>query len=181
MLFSKQTISDTMLPSISLCNSPLKTLDTICYLGVHIDEKLKFTNQAEHIRGKLNMHKAISRRINNFLPLIPSKIYYFSLIQSQILYGLVVWGGALFVNQSLNDLQSKQDKIVKALFCKFFPTKSLNEVYNLVNIPTINQLYKIRVSTYLYEILKTNKYPQLRSSTETLIFNHNYNTRNNTV
>ena len=71
MLFSKQTISDTMLPSISLCNSPLKKLDTICYLGVHIDEKLKFTNQAEHIRGKLNMHKAISRRINNFLPLIP--------------------------------------------------------------------------------------------------------------
>ena len=85
------------------------------------------------------------------------------------------------MNRSLNDLQNIQDKIVKALFCKFFPTKSLNEVYNLVNIPTINQVYKILVSTYLYEILKTNKYPQLRSSTESLIFNHNYNTRNNTL
>ena len=44
--------------------------------SVHINENLKFSNQAEHIRSKLNMHKSISRRINNKLPLIPAKIYY---------------------------------------------------------------------------------------------------------
>ena len=127
------------------------------------------------------MHKSISRRINNKLPLIPAKIYYFSLIHSQILYGLVVWGGALMVNNALNDLQDKQDKIVRALFSKNFPRKSLREVYIALNISNIKVSYKIRVSLYLFDILYTDKFPQLKSSTEALIFNHGYNTRKNNL
>ena len=127
------------------------------------------------------MYKSISRRINNELPLIPAKIYYFSLIQSQILYGLAVWGGALFINETHKDLQDKQDKIVRTLFTRFFPRKGLNEVYTQLNIPTIKQLYEIHSSLYLFDIINTDQFPELKASTNELIFNHGYNTRKNTL
>ena len=78
------------------------------------------------------------------------------------------------------NLQDKQDKIVRALFSKFFPRKR-KEIYIAMNISNIKVSYKIRVSLYLFDILYTNKFPQLKSSTEALIFNHGYNTRKNTL
>ena len=181
MIFSNSSASQNINPSIYLCGKTLKKLQSSCYLGVHIDDKLKFRTQAEHIRSKLVMYKSISRKINNKLPLIPSKIFYFSLIQSQILYGLAVWGGTLFANDAHKDLQIKQDKIVKTLFSKFFPRKPLNELYKTVNIPTIKQLYKIHISLYLFDIINTEKFPQLKASINELIFNHPYNTRKNSL
>ena len=66
--------------------------------------------------------------MTNKLPLIPAKIYYFSLTHSQMLYGWVARDGPLMVNDAFNDLQGKQDKIVTALFSKIFPKKSLKEI-----------------------------------------------------
>ena len=124
MIFSNNPPKDDIIPTIKLCNKPLKKVDSVCYLGVHIDEKLKFTKHASEIRSKLNMYKSIARKINNNLTLVPSKIYYFSIVQSRIIYGIAVWGGILFVNDSFKDLQDKQDKIIRALFAKFSPGKS---------------------------------------------------------
>ena len=182
MIFAKNP-SNTNQPTvtINLSNTPLKKVDSVCYLGVLIDEKLKFTKQADEIRNKLNMYKSISRKINNKVTFIPSKIFYFSLVQSRILYGLPVWGGALFVNEACKDLQDKQDKIIRALFSKFFPRKSLRDIYSELRIPTIKQLYKIYCSFYFYDILNTNKFPQIKSSTVELLFNHQYNTRKNSL
>ena len=181
MIFSNSTIPRATEPKISMCGTSLKRQETACYLGVYIEEDLKFKKQAEHIRGKLIMYKSISRRINNELPIIPAKIYYFSLIQSQVLYGLTVWGGALFTNENHKDLQDKQDKIVRSLFAKFFPRKSLNEVYVELNILTIKQLYKIHTSLYLYDIINSDKFPELKASTNELMFNHAYNTRKHSL
>ena len=181
MIFSNSPVTNTDLPAINLCNEPLKKVDSVVYLGVHIDAKLKFKDQADFLRGKLNTHKAIARRVNNKLTLIPAKIYYFSLIQSYILYGLPVWGGALFVNGAHDDLQAKQDKIIRSLFSKYFPRKTLNDVYKTLNIPKIKQLYKIHVSIYIYDIINTNLFPQLKAATNALIFKHDYNTRRNSL
>ena len=181
MIFAKNPSSTHPSVTINLCKTPSKKVDTVCYLGVFIDEKLKFTKQADEIRNKLNMYKSISRKINNKLTLIPSKIFYFSLVQSRILYGLAVWGGALFVNDAFKDLQDKQDKIIRALFAKFFPRKNLQDLYSELCIPKIKQLYKIHCSFYFYDILNTDKFPQIKSSTTELLFNHRYDTRRNSL
>ena len=181
MIFSNYSLSNDDIPIIKLCDKPLKRVNTTSYLGIQIDDKLKFNKQADEIRQKLNMYKSISRKINDKLTLVPAKIYYFSLVQSHILYGLVVWGGALFVNNALKDLQDKQDKIIRALFAKFFPHKSLTDICIELKILNIKQLYKAYVSLYFYDILNTNKYPQIKSSTNELLFNHSYNTRKNSL
>ena len=181
MIFSNNPSQHDTIPTIKRCNKPLKKVVSVCYLGVHIDEKLKFTKHANEIRMKLNMYKSISRKINNSLTLVPAKIYYFSLVQSRIIYGIPVWGGVLFVNESFKDLQDKQDKIIRALFAKFFPRKELSEIYIQLNIPKIKQLYKIYASLYFYDIINTDKYPQIKASTTELLFSHNYNTRKNSL
>ena len=181
MIFSNNPPKDDIIPTITLCNKPLKKVDTVCYLGVQIDEKLKFNKHAIEIRLKLNMYKSISRKINNSLTLVPAKIYYFSIVQSRIIYGIAVWGGVLFVNDSFKDLQDKQDKIIRALFAKFFPRRDLNEIYIELNIHKIKQLYKIYASLYFYDIINTDKYPQIKASTTELLFNHAYNTRKNSL
>ena len=118
MIFSNNPPKDDIIPTIKHCNKPLKKVESVCYLGIHIDEKLKFTKHASEIISKLNMYKSIGRKINNNLTLVPSKIYYFSIVKSRIIYGIAVWGGILFVNDSFKDLQDKQEKIISALFAK---------------------------------------------------------------
>ena len=66
-------------------------------------------------------------------------------------------------------------------FAKFFPRKELSEIYIQLNIPKIKQLYKIYASLYFYDIINTDKYPQIKASTTELLFSHNYNTRKNSL
>ena len=177
MLFSRTKINNLNLPSLEIGGKVLKKVSSYKYLGILIDEKLKFSDHCKLIRGKLNMHKSICKKVNNSMSFVASKIYYFSLIQSHLIYGLPVWGGALIVNNFFADLQLKQDKIIELLFKKYFPRMSLFEIYRTLNIPKIVQLYKIYTSTYIFEILRSDKFPQIKTITNELYFNHNYNTR----
>ena len=84
ILFSNHNLANTILPDIKLCNSSIKKVEALSYLGINLDDKLKFENHALILSNKLNMHKSIARKINNKLSLIASKIYCFSIIQSKI-------------------------------------------------------------------------------------------------
>ena len=148
-------------------NPPLEIqgVRKIKYLGIVIDQHLKWTDHVEYLTNKVRklIHKFyILREFLNAKLLLQ---VYRSLVESIFRYGLIVWGGAYKTN--LHTLNVIQNYILKIIFKKnrLYPTDGLysNE------IGKINFLYVHLSCSFLHK----------RKNLQTPL-QHNYSTRQNT-
>ena len=68
---------------------------TVKYLGVLIDHKLKWSTRIHHLLLQLSRYSGIFYRIRNLIPFKVSKMLYYCFIYSRIKYGIVSLGNAL--------------------------------------------------------------------------------------
>ena len=73
----------------------------IKYLGILIDSKLSWKHHISELSKKLNRATAILAKLRNFVTKNSLKSLYFSLFQSYLSYGCLVWGFAKieFINK----------------------------------------------------------------------------------
>ena len=91
-------------------------------------------------------------------------------------YCIGVWGGVSQCTSRCDDISRIHRKIVKNLFSKFFINSRC--IFRETRILKIDDIYKLTAASYMYNILKHNKYPTLRSSLYMSYPSHNYHTRN---
>ena len=65
------------------------------FLGIWIDDSLTWNTHTEKLLCKLKRNKQLLKNCKNLLNVHSKKILYFAQIQSNITYGLVVWGNML--------------------------------------------------------------------------------------
>ena len=64
------------------------------YLGVFIDEHLKWDAQLQHINKKITKNIGILIKLRHFVPVSTLKQLYYTLIYPYLTYGLMSWGTA---------------------------------------------------------------------------------------
>ena len=62
------------------------------YLGLLIDNKLNFQTHIALLEKKVSRAVGIVSEVKQFLPLVILRQLYFTLIHSQLIYGLIIWG-----------------------------------------------------------------------------------------
>lgn len=148
---------------LSLKIKDIQQTDSTKYLGIIIDEKLKWECHIHHVVKKLRktIYKFVQLRNVASKKLITA--VYYALIQSQLIYGIASWGGA-FLN-TIEKLNVIQRKILKIIHKKpnRFPTV---ELFKLANVLTINQLFIKEAITTIHN--KKRDLPAIE---------HNYDTR----
>lgn len=141
----------------------VKQTEVTKYLGVIIDEKLKWESHIQYTLQKLRktIYKFVQLR-NIANPKLLKTVYY-ALVQSQLQYGITAWGGAF--QNTIDKLNVIQRRILKIIHKKpnTFPTSTLFEVSNVL---TVKQLF---VKESILQVYKN------RNSMETV--NHNHTTR----
>ena len=165
-------------PQLFIGTDPIKEVDSFKYLGIHVDTRLKFHAQINHLKGKLSQLCGVSFRLSKFLDFQSAKNMYNSCIYSVLSYCIGVWGGVSQCTSRCDGISRIHKKIVKNLFSKFFI--NCRCIFRETRILKIDDIYKLTAATYMYSILKHNKYPTLRSSLDMSYPSHNYHTRNNT-
>ena len=91
----------------------LKEVDFAKYLGVLIDNKLKWTQQIEAINLKLSKGTGLLAKIRHFVPRSVLRSLYYSFINSYIEYNLLNWGMASDTN--LNTVTKKVNKAIRII------------------------------------------------------------------
>ena len=142
------------------------------YLGVIMQDNLKWNSHIQHITNKISKASYILVKIRHYVDLFSLKMLYNSLIKPHLNYCMSVWGGA--PKSVLRPLITLQKKIVRIMTHSNFDHPSA-PLFLKLNILPFKQLYEYNISNLMHKIhnnLITGEY-NLTLLTKT----HNYNTR----
>ena len=163
--------------NIKLNNSSIVKINSCVYLGIHIDDRLKWNIHVDSIYNGLVKYTSIFFKLRFILPSDVLKNMYFSLVHSRLLYGIEIYGNAdLCVIDKLIKLNNR---LLRTLQGKpmDYPVYRLYMNYDTLPIPV---LYKFKVLKFMFMF---NHHKSLLPSVfhdyfHTNSFVHQYNTRN---
>lgn len=138
------------------------------FLGLHIDRNLDWTGHIDHVARKVSTGLYVLRRMVYTCSLETLKTIYFSLIQSHVQFGLVVYGSTTANNLNrILKLQKQALRIILGLKWK----ESVKGAFSRLEIPTVHSLY---IFETVMLVINSNLVGQNHN-------NHAYNTRNNHI
>jgi len=73
-------------------NSKVNVNNACKYLGMIVGNKLDFNIHIQALETKLSRSVGILCKLQHVLPLSTLRTFYFALIQSHLLYGVLLWG-----------------------------------------------------------------------------------------
>ena len=177
LLFQKQGHSEKI--HIRVDNITIQNTHETKFLGIWLDEHLKWTTHIHKLILKLTRNTNLLKYNQHLMPTHTKKLVYHSHIASHLYYGLLLWGNNASENQ-LNKLQKLQNKCLKHLLPKETPlnaSKRLNiltirDMLKLVNLKFAYKLANKQLPTRIITICQED------SRKNTLLPKHHYNTRN---
>lgn len=133
------------------CSQTISMKDGVKYLGVYIDKHLKYDAHVNYVTHKIRktIHKFYQLR--EFLSFKLLKIMYQTLIESIIMYGLVVWGAAC--DSCLHPLKITQKFIIKILMKKNKRYPS-NLLFREAGLFSVRKLYIKSVAKFMRNSIK---------------------------
>lgn len=136
------------------------------FLGVVLDEKLKFSQHITHVSSKISKSIGILYKLRNYLPLSTMKSLYYSFVYPYLMYANLVWGSTYPCH--LRSLELLQKKVIRIINCANFLDHT-NELFLRNSILKLNDINLFLTALYMFN----NKNSPRFSS------NHDYNTRLN--
>jgi hypothetical protein len=131
------------------CN-PITTVDSVKYLGCHIDSHLKWNVHIMHVCRCVSKGIAMLKVVHKLFPLHIKLQIYYAFVYSYIIYCITVWGNAS--NIYTNNLFVLQKCSLRLLIneTKFAHTKPIAHKLGLL---LLNDIYIARCANIMYEIL----------------------------
>ena len=175
MLFSTEKMSANKF-SLTIRGEKINRTPVAKYLGLLIDEKLKFDVHVKHVCKKLSQICGIFCYLRHYICKKTLLMLYYSLVNSHILYGILVWDST---NHSiLQQLQVLQSKIMR-IICNVRKNELVknNTLYHELKLLKVKDIYHLEMAKFMY-LFHHNKLPnrfnQYFTSTKTV---QKYNTR----
>lgn len=157
--------------------SKIDRVNNTKYLGVIIDESLKWKEHIIYLNNKLRKILPKFYQIRNIAREEIKRTLYYGLVKSNLRYGITVWGSAY--DNAIHPLEIIQKTLIKILYKKnrYYPTDqlfretklmSIRQIYyfeslNFIHLhsscfETITANYSTRVQTYKqFKLPKPNK------------------------
>lgn len=158
-------------------NHPIEKVSSFKYLGLHIEESLKWNTHINELTKKLSPLIGVLRRLNKCTPHYLLRSIYFAHIHSKLMYLCPVWGSSAPAYR-INDLQIIQNKAIRNIFYRdyYINNISTDEIYKKHHILKINEMITYETTLFFYKIDNghaKSSFHLVRSSDI-----HNHNTRN---
>jgi hypothetical protein len=139
----KLTIDGVLLNKVPHCK----------YLGVILDDELKWDKHVDFIYNKLTKFTSIFYKLRFTVPIkILYKLYY-AFVYPLISYGIEIYANAS--NASLDKLIKMNNKILRIILNKNFETPNL-ELYRIVNVLPINLLHEFKLLELIFKFQYSN-------------------------
>lgn len=140
-------------------------VDSLKYLGVIIDNRLKWDKHAQHTAKRLRMTLYKYRRLRRLLSMDTLRQVYFAITQTIIEYGLLAWGGAYAVH--LMPVEVALRSVLRVAMSRPFRYPSAL-LYTDLDVPTLTNLYIKQLLLFRYKHSHTTDF-----------INHGLSTRQN--
>ena len=135
----------------------LEQKDNVKYLGVLIDQHLKWNYHISNISKKISRGVGILSKLCNFMDTDLLKTIYFCLVYSHVSYGIHAWGSACnSESEKINILIKKAARIMTGN--RYFqiygetsgPLPSAEPLYKELNILKFHDIFDLNVAKFIY-------------------------------
>jgi hypothetical protein len=135
---------------ITVDNMELNKVSACKYLGVTLDEELKWKNHIDSVYGKLIKFVGIFYKLRNKLPSVTLQTIYYAFVHPNILHGIEIYVNTHFTY--LEKLIKLNNKILRILQFKSLSTP-IAELYLNYNTLPIVGLHKMQLLTLAHKYL----------------------------
>lgn len=149
-------------PTIITGTEKLEIVESITFLGIELDNQLKWKCQINKLQNKLSKQCYAIRILKTIVSKKTLKITYHGLFESHMSYGIIFWGNCSNYKRIFK-LQKKVIRIMQNLK----PKKSCRKHFKSLRIMTLPNLYLYKLILFIKNNIQT--FP---------IHNHNHSTRN---
>ena len=98
--------------------TPLEVKSECKFLGVNLDNKLKFSNHLKFLTSKLSKSAGIFYKLNKFTPLETLHSVYYGLVYPYLSYCNIAWGTTF--QSHLETLNRLQKRIIRLIHCESY-------------------------------------------------------------
>ena len=142
-------------PYIHIDGDAVKQINSCKYLGVYIDDRLKFQPHIDHLERKLAQYCGISYRLRNHFNYNTARKFYYSCVYSTFTYCLSVWGGVSQCTSRCERIIKLQKRVVSNLFTKYFLEG--NDIFKSAKLLKFGDAYKLKVAIYMFRMTKSGE------------------------
>ena len=165
MVFSHNNIPDD--PKISVRNVDIGRVHKTSFLGINIDDQLKFSYHVDSVARKLSRSAGAIYRMSSIAPASVLLTLYYSLFYPHVIYGITVWGNSSEGN--MNKISRFHNRIMR-LFAQITDENS----FKLLNIRGV---YKYFTLITFYKYVNNKTYPFFSNILSELVPTHSHTTR----
>jgi len=179
IFLSKYISARTVSLNLYINNQKINRVLSCKYLGVIIDEFLKWNVHIDYVCKKLIKFTSIFYKIRNIIPRACLLQLYYAFIHPHVVYGIEVYANTC---KAYSDkLYKLNNKLLRILLNKKLNTPTL-ELYTDVNVLPLPLLHEFQVLILVHKCLYSiNLLPIIFHNYFTVNSSvHNYNTRRNT-
>ena len=138
----------------------LQQKDHVKYLGVLLDQHLKWKYQINNVALKISRGIGILAKLKPYLKMNLLKNVYYSLVYSHLSYGVLAWGSAdKTLRNKLVVLQNKAIRILsKVQYFQIYgqdpgPLPSSEPLYSKLEILKFDDIFRLNVANFVYSTL----------------------------
>ena len=158
MLFTNKNVTND--PIIKMNGNVISRDRVYKYLGIYIDDKLKYQKQIDTLCLKTSRLCGVSYRLRGHLNIRGAKNIYFSCIYSVLTYCICIYGGVFQNSQRGKRLIALHRRAVNNLFRRFCATNSC--VFKEMKLLKLNDIHKLYACIYMYKVIVLNEVPTLQ-------------------
>ena len=157
-----------VLNSIKVLGKLIKRSDSAKYLGIHLDDKLKWKTHIEELAGRLTKTIQAFKIVKNYINDKHKLSFYYAYIYSRIQYGIELYGSAC--QKSLKKIQIKQNRALKVLFNKEFRTPTV-EMHKDLKLLMVKDIAKVNTLKFVHQ-QRNNALPEAFDNFYTEVCQH---------
>ena len=155
MLFHRQPNQRPF--SLFINDNKIKQVNCFKYLGVRIDDKLKWTDHIKHIEGKLSSACGAMYRLREIVNQQCLRSFYFAHAYFHLQYAILAWYNTQ--SKYLKRLNSLHGKLIR-LMTLHGPLKnfffSADEMFKNMEILKVQDIYKLEVGKFMHRAKSRN-------------------------
>ena len=145
-----------LIPSLIINGIELERVDHIKCLGVILDENMSWKPHLDVLANKISKYTGILDKLKHYLPIYTLRTLYFSMINSNLNYGILVWG---FSCQRLIKLQKKAIRIISR--SKY--NAHTGPIFKTLDILTLDDLFNLNALKFYYKYIRDTLPPYFYS------------------
>ena len=136
---------------IILNNSKIKKIQSTKFLGVTIDDSLKWTAHMNIVKTKVAKAIGIISKARKIFSLNTLKLMYNTFVLPHLTYAIEVWGKSS--DMVLSSLFRLQKRVVRLITCSR-PREHSPPIFKSLNILNIYQLYQFTTILFVYKYIR---------------------------